>query len=304
MSDIRWFKLAAGKAQEITGASEGLEKSLQNLMEANLETLLGVRFLASEHPTGKQHGGRIDTLGIDENDCPVIIEYKRTVNENVINQGLYYLDWLLDHKAEFTLLITDKIGGETADAIDWAAPRLICIAADFTKYDVHAVRQIDRNIDLLRYRRFGAELLALELVHRTSAEELGDDPGPGKPKVAVKSYDKTFLTTLKDLDTPLHDLYDALHTYIMALGDDVQTRQRKLYMAYRRIKNFAGVVPAKKGLNLYLKLDPDTVPPDVGFLRDVRKIGHWATGDLEVWIDSKQALLKAQPLIDRAYQGS
>jgi len=304
MSDIRWFKLAAGKAQEITGASEGLEKSLQNLMEANLETLLGVRFLASEHPTGKQHGGRIDTLGIDENDCPVIIEYKRTVNENVINQGLYYLDWLLDHKAEFTLLITDKIGGETADAIDWAAPRLICIAADFTKYDVHAVRQIDRNIDLLRYRRFGAELLALELVHRTSAEELGDDPGPGKPKVAVKSYDKTFLTTLKDLDTPLHDLYDALHTYIMALGDDVQTRQRKLYMAYRRIKNFAGVVLAKKGLNLYLKLDPDTVPPDVGFLRDVRKIGHWATGDLEVWIDSKQALLKAQPLIDRAYQGS
>jgi predicted transport protein len=304
MSDIRLFKLAAGKAQEITGAAEGLEKSLQNLMEANLETLLGVRFLASEHPTGKHHGGRIDTLGIDENDCPVIIEYKRTVNENVINQGLFYLDWLLDHKAEFQLLIIERFGKAVADAIDWAAPRLICIAADFTKYDVHAVRQINRNIDLLRYRRFGAELLALELVHRTSAEELGEDEEPGKPKAAAKSYDKNFLTTLKDLDTPLHDLYDALHAYIMALGDDVQTRQRKLYMAYRRIKNFAGIVPSKKGLNLYLKLDPGTVPRDDGFLRDVSKIGHWATGDLEVWIDSKQALLKAQPLIDRAYQGS
>ena len=304
MSDIRLFKLTTGKAQEITGAAEGLEKSLQNIMEENLETLLGIRFLASEHPTGKNHGGRIDTLGIDENDCPVIIEYKRTINENVINQGLFYLDWLLDHKAEFKLLIIEQFGKGVANAIDWAAPRLVCIAADFTKYDEHAVRQINRNIDLLRYRRFGSDLLALELVHRTSAEELGEDEEPGKSKVAAKSYDKTFITTLKELDAQLHDIYDALHAYILALGDDVQTRQRKLYMAYRRIKNFAGVVPAKKGLTLYLKLNPDTVPPEEGFIRDVRKIGHWATGDLEVWIDSKQALKKAQPLIDRAYQGS
>ena len=32
--------------------------------------------------------------GIDENCSPVIIEYKRALNENVINQGLFYLDWL------------------------------------------------------------------------------------------------------------------------------------------------------------------------------------------------------------------
>jgi RecB family endonuclease NucS len=56
-----------------------------------------VRFLASEHATGRVHGGRIDTLGLDENHAPVIIEYKRAINENVINQGLFYLDWLLDH---------------------------------------------------------------------------------------------------------------------------------------------------------------------------------------------------------------
>jgi hypothetical protein len=49
--------------------------------------LLGVRFLASEFVTS--NGGRIDTLGLDENGCPVVIlEYKRASNENVINQGL------------------------------------------------------------------------------------------------------------------------------------------------------------------------------------------------------------------------
>ena len=74
--------------------------------------------MASEHITGEKHGGRIDTLGIDENGCPVILEYKRSTNENVINQGLFYLDWLMDHKAEFELLVLDSMGKEVADSIE------------------------------------------------------------------------------------------------------------------------------------------------------------------------------------------
>lgn len=304
MSDIRLFRLASGKAQEIPGASDGLEKSLQDLMEANLEALLGVRLLSSEHATGKNHGGRIDTLGIDENDCPVIIEYKRSINENVINQGLFYFDWLLDHKADFKLLVIERLGKDAADAIDWTAPRLICIAADFTKYDEHAVRQINRNIDLVRYRRFGSDLLALELVHRTSTEEAPVEEGAAKTKSPAKTHDKTFTKTMEDLSPELRDIYSSLHAFMLALGDDVQPRQRKLYMAYRRIKNFAGIVPSKKGLTLYLKVDPSTVSIEEGFTRDVTNIGHWATGDLEVWVDSKKAMQKAQPLIQRAYNGA
>ena len=58
--------------------------------------------------TGAKHRGRIDTLGLDENGCPVIVEYKRHNNENVINQGLFYPDWLFDHKADFRLLVIDR----------------------------------------------------------------------------------------------------------------------------------------------------------------------------------------------------
>src|SRR5258708_28177489 len=112
-------------------------------MERHLETLLGVRFLASEYSTGKVHGGRIDTLGIDENGSPVIIEYKRALNENVINQGLFYLDWLMDHKGEFQLLVLNKLGKSEFDSIDWSAPRLLCIASDLTRYDEHAVQQMN-----------------------------------------------------------------------------------------------------------------------------------------------------------------
>ena len=109
MSDIKLFKVHPNSVQELPGASVAVEKSLQTLIERHLEALLGVRFLASEHSTGKNHRGRIDTLGIDENNRPVIIEYKRALNQNVINQGLYYLNWLMDHKAELKLIVLDRM---------------------------------------------------------------------------------------------------------------------------------------------------------------------------------------------------
>jgi len=62
------------------------EKDLQSLIEANLETVLGVKFIATEFPT--THGGIIDTLGLDENGAPVVIEYKKRENQNIINQGI------------------------------------------------------------------------------------------------------------------------------------------------------------------------------------------------------------------------
>src|SRR5215472_12907226 len=132
MGDLKLFRIDNGTAVELQGAALALERSLQVLIERNMEALFGVRFIASEHSTGKKHGGRIDSLGIDENGSPVIFEYKRSVNENVISQGLFYLDWLMDHRGEFELLVIKKLGKGVADSIDWSAPRLLCIASDLT----------------------------------------------------------------------------------------------------------------------------------------------------------------------------
>ncbi|MGB4859822.1 MAG: hypothetical protein WBP11_10905 [Dokdonella sp.] len=86
MSDIQLFRLGADHtAVEVSGRAANIEKNLQALIERQMEVFLGVRFLASEYATGKTHKGRIDSLGLDENGCPVIIEYKCHTNENVIN---------------------------------------------------------------------------------------------------------------------------------------------------------------------------------------------------------------------------
>lgn len=293
MSDLKLFRIQGQIVAELPSKTSALEKSLQIVLEKNLEALLGIRFLKTEYSTGKTHGGRIDTLGIDENASPVIIEYKRAVNENVISQGLYYLDWLLDHKAEFQLIVLEKLGNQVANELYWEAPRLVCVAADFTKYDQHAVRQIDRDIDLVRYRHFGDDLLALDLVYRNNESE----------KSWKQASDKGSAQSWDEPGMPMGDIYEELRAYLLALGDDVSEKQLKVYSAYRRIKNFVCIVVQKNALVVYLKLNPDDVPIEYGFTRDVRNIGHWATGDLEITIKNLDDLRRAEPLIRRSYDG-
>jgi predicted transport protein len=302
MSDIKLFVLESGMARELPGSAVALEKSLQTLMEHNLEALLGIRFLETEYSTGPKYGGRIDTLGIDENGSPVIIEYKRATNENVINQGLFYLDWLLDHQAEFKLLVMERLGQEAADGIDWSAPRLLCIAGDFSRYDEHAVLQMNRNIELIRYRRFGDGLLLLELVNAASAQE---NLGKGGSLVSPGSY-RTVSETLTELQGLLHDLYEEARAFLLALGDDVQEKTLKYYVAFKRLKNFACVEvhPGKGCLTVFVKVDPDTVTLEPGFTRDVRKVGHFGTGDLEVTLRSRDSLEKAKMLFQQSYEAS
>ena len=304
MSDIRLFRLDNGKASAIESSAAPLEKPLQTLIENNLEPLLGIRLVASEYSTGKTHAGRIDTLGLDENHCPVILEYKRSTAENVINQGLFYLDWLMDHRGEFKLLVLDTFGKAAGDAIDWSSPRLICIAADFNKFDGHAVQQINRNIELIRYRRFGKDLILLELANAVTATVIGKEEalenGKG-PKKAVG--DKTVAERLADLPPQMAEILAELETYLRSLGDDVQRKDLKLYIAFKRLRNFATVVLKDTFILLYLALDPEKHPHHEKFTRDVRSIGHWGSGDLEIVINSMADLEKAKPYLAAAYSG-
>lgn len=305
MTDLKLFQTIEGGMSALESSSAPLEKGLQTQFEKNLDILLGVRFLASEYVTS--HGGRMDTPGLDENGYPVIIEYKRDRSENVINQGLFYLDWLMDHRGDFELLVRDTYGKEAADQIEWGAPRLICIAADFTKYDEHAVKQMGRNIELVRYRKFGEDLLLLELLTAVSASNSSKPAIPSqKPAGTPSSGYKTVSDYMNDMSPPLAELFSDVETFLLGRGDDVTKKVTRFYLAYRRIKNFVclEVRPTLGQLKMFLKIDPDTVELKDGFSRDVRKIGHFGTGDLELTIASYEDFERAKPLILRSYEES
>lgn len=301
MSDLRLFHLKNHQATELPGTASDLEKPLQTLIERNLETLLGIRFVASEYVTGKTHGGRIDTLGLDENHCPVIIEYKRSQSENVINQGLFYLDWLMDHRAEFKLLVLECFGKAAADAIDWSGPRLICIAANFTKYDAHAVQQINRQIELVRYRLFGDDLLLLEAANTPSTQPSSPAAAPSSQSSKPRNGDKSVAEIYAELSPGMLELLATVEAHIFSLGDDVQRKELKLYYAYRRLKNFATLVLQKGRLLLFLHLPPDSEALPVN-ARDVSQVGHWGTGDIELSISNQTEFDLAKPLILKAYE--
>ncbi len=298
MGVIKLFEIAGGNVNELEGGPVAVEKTLQMLMEQHLETFLGIRFLESEYSTGPVHRGRIDTLGLDENNCPVIIEYKRSQHGSLLTQGLFYLDWLMDHKAEFEQLAAKKLQVDHEN-IEWSSPRLVCIASDFTRYDDHAVVQIGRNIDLVRYRQYPSGFLVLELAKSMSSEQSEAPARAGAPRDA-----KTISDILSGLPEHLGMLFSTVSTYLESLGDDVTVKTLKFYVGFRRLGNFAclDVRPQSDKILAYVKVNPDSVELEDGFTRDVRPIGHYGTGDLEITIRTLDDFERAKPLFERAYE--
>ena len=295
MAEIKLFSTNEG-VKECTSSEVVLEKELQTLIEQNMEIFFGVRFLKSEYAVTN---GRMDSIGIDENNSPVIFEYKRSQNENVINQGLFYLDWLLDHKADFKLLVIDKLGMEAADNIDWSVPCVICVAHDFTKYDMHAVNQMQRNIKLVSYRRYDNGMLLLEHLNtpivKPIMENVGDENG------TKNSTQKTHMEKLAAISENMKNLYHSICDFIESLGDDIVSNQLKLYLAYKKVQNMVCIEIYNKQIILFLKLNPETVELENGFTRDMRSIGHYGTGDLQITIKNAADFERAKPLLERAY---
>jgi len=297
MSDIKLFKIK-GQVEELSSKQVTLEKELQQLLEENMNTFFGVTFLKSEY---RITNGRMDSIGIDENNCPVIFEYKRSINENVINQGLFYLDWLLDHKADFKLLVMDVLGAEKADVIDWSMPCVICIANDFTKFDEHAVNQMQRNIKLVKYKKFGDDLISLEFLNAPQVQPIAFDEVSAKSTKKNNWKDKDFKQYFAEAGEKNQNLFYSVRDYVLSLGDDVSENQLKLYVAFKKIKNIVCAEVYQSSVCLHLRLNPDTVELVPGFLEDVRNKGHWGTGDLRILIKSLEDFEKAKALIDRAY---
>ena len=270
MAELKLFKIN-GTVEELKSKSVTIEKELQRIIEKNMQDFFAVRFLASEY---RIDNGRMDSIGIDENNCPVIFEYKRSSSENVINQGLFYLNWLLEHKANFKLLVLEAYGKAVANDIDWSMPRVICIASDFNKYDEEAIKQINRNVSLIRYKQYDSGLLLFELLNTNTV-------APIDVETLERSYrqggGKTFSDQYQVAPQKFKDLYDELYDYAMSLGDDVSQSTLKLYSAFKKIKNFCTMEVYQTKLLLNFRLNPDDFTLTES-LRDIRNIGHWGCG--------------------------
>jgi len=290
-----------GRLKKLSLISLDKEKALQKLIEDNLLEVLDMHFLSSEYQT--THGGRIDTLAIDANGAPVIIEYKRNKNDNVITQSLFYLNWLKSQKVEFfEMLVTKKLGHEKASKIDWKNPRVICIAESYNPYDIFALNEISAKLELYRYHYYENNTFTLENVKGDEEKPKFTEPvvDDAPADYSVKKINEVSLEEHLNKGQPfVKELFLILKGKIFELDENIQEKVNNNYIAFKVSKIFAEVHIQKAKLLIYLRPinynDPETrlfkVPDSYNWVLDRR-----------VYINSEGDVDYVMSLIEQSYK--
>ena len=297
------FKINNLAVKKLIARDLNLERNLQQLFEANLEEILNIVFLAHEYSTS--FGGRIDTLGIDKNGSPCIIEYKKNQNDNVINQGLSYLRWLLDHKADFEILCQNK---KVDIGIDWDSSRVICIAESYNKFDLDTADILPINIELLRYRIYDENILYLEPENyqkvRISTSGIVRKAKYGKEKIQRLQKTYSIEDHLSGIDKQTVNLFQTLREEILSLDENIIEEAKAKYIAYKTSTNFTDIVVMQYGLKIFLNVKSGQLNDPQSLARDLTKpkhIGHWGNGDYEVKLEKESELQAIFSLIKQSY---
>lgn len=303
------FQITKDKLAGIPQSDSPDERTVQRLIERNLDTVFKFRFVATEFSTGSQHGGRIDTLALSEDGNPVIIEYKRVASSELINQSLFYLAWLHDHHGDFEIAAQKALGSGVE--IDWTDIRVICVAPNYKKYDLLAVQMMGANIELYTYRLFQNGAFYLEEVFQ-KAVAVAPTADASKNPVMVAAGKKAALTRAaggwtfdRHIDgkpPEIRSLVLAIQEFILGLDPAIEEAPKKLYVAYRTTQNIVCVEVQRQKILLFLKLDPKKNVGPPGISRDVSKVGHFGTGDLEVTVKSPADFDASKPFIGKAYE--
>ncbi|MDD3626868.1 MAG: DUF5655 domain-containing protein, partial [bacterium] len=230
----------------------------------------------------------------------------------LINQSLFYLSWINDHRGDYEIAV-QKVFSKEKIEIDWSDIRVICIAPEYKKYDLHAVQTMGANIELWQYRYYENGALFFEEVFKKSliVSVSASADNSGKNPVMVKAGKKAAQTRatgvynfdehLEKIEKNKKNLVFELRDFIMSINESIEEVPKKFYVAYKISQNFACMEIQKNKILLFLKLDPNSIKNKPSNFRDVSKIGHFGTGDLEITINSDKDIEIAKEYITKAY---
>ena len=289
------FKTENGKLQKLSSLSITREKELQILVENNISEVLEMYLLATEYTT--TFGGRIDTLAVDYTGAPVIIEYKRSRNDNVINQGLSYLRWLQEQKVEFFEMLLIKTLGQTVASnivIDWKNPRVICIAESYSKFDIDTVEVIPMRIELFKYRYYEGGIFSLEPLAVSEQKSKSSSSIPtGKP-----TLDNNLEGLIEKANEQTKELFEELRSRILEIDEDITEKATTAYVAYRVTKNFAEVHIGKNQIKIHLR--PIEYEDPAGKVEKMPEVYKW-TLDRRICLKSRDDIDYVFRLIEQSY---
>jgi len=173
-----------------------LEKDIQELVEKNSDSLLGLEFIGTEITVDKY---RIDSLCFDnETNSFVIVEYKKGSSYSVIDQGYTYLQLLLNNKSDFLLIYSEYLEKVVkANDVDWSQSRIIFVSQSFNNYQKDSVNFKDLPFELWEIARYSNDQISLNKHVSTSTESVKTISAANSKNFKavtdeIKSYDEEF----------------------------------------------------------------------------------------------------------------
>ena len=258
------------------------EKTIQEIFEKNLLEILSITFVKSECKTTD---GRIDTLGIDENGTPCIIEYKKSKSPCIVSQGIFYLSWLNDHKESFEKLVEEE--KVSAKKPDWTSPRVIYIAESYSKYDIATAEYLSIKIELYKFQLHKNNIL---LVEREGQQMFNSRTSRQKEQGTVEQEQQ--YTVEEHLEKVggknLKEYILELHNKIPALDSSITVKANQQYIAYKLTRNFVDIMTQKDNLKIYLNMKKGELEDKFNITNDVAEKGHQGNGDYEIIVKEKQ----------------
>jgi len=291
-----------GKLKEVKEKPFKLEKDIQKLFEANLDTLMNLQFVKSEFTI---KGKRIDTLAFDkQSKAFIIIEYKRDKNISVVDQGFTYLSLMLENKADFIIEYNESLKQTLKrEDIDWSQTRVAFVSTSFTENQIQAINFKDIAIELWEVKQFENDTITISPIKKsTSAESI-------KPltqnKEALKSVsDEIKVYTEEDhtsrVTEDIQELYFKFKTAILNLSDGIEVQPKKDYIAFKKGKNITDITILKKSIKLWINLKKGKLDDPKHLMEDVSEKGHWGNGDYQILIENDKNLEYIMSLIKQA----
>jgi len=268
------------------------EKELQYLIEKNLLYIMGIELIASEYPIPN---GRIDTLGLDEDRVPVIIEYKWKKDLSAIVQGLFYLDWVMQNKKPFESIVKDRIGKDIN--VNWSIqPRLVIIAQDFDIKELSAINQMGQSVELKKYSLYEG-LFDIEDVNIIKSKRIP------KPDIESTESEKNTLEQLLKKATPeIHEIFSILRDKILSLSDAVWEKVGSCYCDYRTSSTFASIYIQRNKLKVFIKMGDQKVDDPQGICEPVPKTYGFGLLNTIFYISKKDQINYSMKLIMQAHK--
>ncbi len=277
---------------------------MQKLFEANLEVITGLRLIKSEFVV-KSH--RLDTLAFDSGSQSfVIIEFKRERNFSVVDQGVSYLNLMLENKAEFIVEYNESQQENLRRSdVDWSQTKVIFVSPSFTNFQKQASNFKDLPIELWELKQYERDIIVVNPIRKSKGAptiktiQTVSNSELDKVSKEVKVYTEEAHLVGKTDD--ILELYEAFKQAISNLGHDVDIKPKKKEIDFTKEgKIFADICVLKSSLKIWINLKIGELDDPKGLARDVSSIGHWGNGDYELIVTDTANLEYIMSLIKQA----